>query len=114
MNYTEWLAWRNFKEFLIACKIARETGKYVLPSRGTKTFYTLVDKKTYDKAWEKYGRRYTFKHKFNDYIVVPLDYKNINQDIYIGDLEIKVPLYSGTINLKEFMKEDKNGNENNS
>ena len=104
LNFIEWSVLEDFWKFLEAHKIAKEVGGYVLSSRGTKKFYTIVDKKTYDKVWEKYGKQYTFKPKYKDYIMVPLDY---NQDIYIGDIKIKIPLYSGTIDLKEFMKENK-------
>ena len=40
---------QDFWKFLEAHKIAKEVGGYVLSSRGTKKFYTIVDKETYDR-----------------------------------------------------------------
>lgn len=49
LNFIEWSVLEDFWKFLEAHKIAKEVGGYVLSSRGTKKFYTIVDKKTYDK-----------------------------------------------------------------
>ena len=97
LSFIEGSVLEDFLKFLEAHNIARKVGGYALCSRGTKRSYIIVDKETYYK--------YTFKPKVN-YIRLPLNTNTMNEDIYIGDIEIKVPLYSGSIDLKEFMKED--------